>query len=131
MLEGPGALKEVVRSSPSSSAVTNPAGIHEDSGSIPGLTQWFKDPVLLWLWCRLAVATLIRPLAWKLPYAEDVALKRPKKKKKERERDGKISLGAWRRLDKGVGIVCGGEGYHMLCPLMSPGPPGRRPPFPP
>ena len=25
---------------------------HEDSGLIPGLTQWFKDLVLLWLWCR-------------------------------------------------------------------------------
>ena len=27
------------------------------------------DPMLLWLWFRLAVEALIRPLAWKLPYA--------------------------------------------------------------
>ena len=29
-----------------------------------------SDLALLWLWCRLAAAVLIRPLAWELPYAE-------------------------------------------------------------
>jgi len=34
--------------------------------------------MLLWLWCRLAAAALIRPLAWELPYASDAVLKRNK-----------------------------------------------------
>ena len=38
-----------------------------------------SDPSLLW-W-RLAAVALIRPLAWELPYAACVALKRKKKKK--------------------------------------------------
>ena len=33
-----------------------------------------SDPVLLWLWCRLAATALIRLLAWELPCAVDVAL---------------------------------------------------------
>ena len=37
------------------------------------------DPALLWL-CMLAAIALIRPPAWELPYAEDVALKSKKKK---------------------------------------------------
>ena len=28
-----------------------------------------SDPKFLWLWCRLAAAAPIQPLAWKLPYA--------------------------------------------------------------
>ena len=33
-----------------------------------------SDPVLLWLWCRLAVTVPIRPLAWEPPYAAGTAL---------------------------------------------------------
>ena len=46
-----------------------------------------SDPMLLWLWGRLAAVAPIRPLAWKLSYIMDAALKSKKKKKKERERE--------------------------------------------
>ena len=41
-----------------------------------------SDLMLLWLWHRPAAVALTGPLAWELPYATSVALKRKKKKKK-------------------------------------------------
>ena len=35
-----------------------------------------SDPVLLWLWCRLAAVVPIGHLTWDLPCAVGVALKR-------------------------------------------------------
>ena len=37
-----------------------------------------SDPVLLWLWCRLATMALIGPLARELPYATGATLKSKK-----------------------------------------------------
>ena len=66
----------------------NLTSIHEDMGLILGLSglrsrcgvghRCGLDPMLLWLWCRLVATAPIEPLAWELPYAEGVALKRPK-----------------------------------------------------
>ena len=61
----------------------NPTRNHEVMGSIPGLAQWVEDPVLLWLWCRLAARAPIGPLAWESPYAMGMALEKAKKKKKK------------------------------------------------
>ena len=71
--------------------LTNTTRIHEHVGSIPGLAQCVKDPVLMWavvyrsqmgsdpvllcLWCRIATVAPIQPLAWELPYATPKALK--------------------------------------------------------
>ena len=64
------------RSSHHGLAVMNPTSVHEDVGLTAGLARWVEDLVLLWLWCRLSAAALIRPLTWKFPYAADAALKR-------------------------------------------------------
>jgi len=49
--------------------------------------------VLLILWCKLAAAALIWPLAWELPCVTGMALKRPKKKKKRKEMQSISILG--------------------------------------
>ena len=44
-----------------------------------------SDPLLLWLWHRLAAPTPKRPLAWELLYAASAALKKKKKKGKNKQ----------------------------------------------
>jgi len=43
------------------------------------------DPTLQWLWCRQAATAPIQPLAWELPYAAGVTLKKKKERKKRKK----------------------------------------------
>ena len=63
--------------------LTNLTRNHEVVGSIPGLDQWVKDPLLPWLWLRPAGTTPIRPLAWEPPYTTGVALEKANKQTKK------------------------------------------------
>ena len=45
-----------------------------------------SDPLLLWLWGRPVAVAPIGPLAWELPYAVDVVLKRQRDKKKKKKK---------------------------------------------
>ena len=74
-------FKSRYRSSHCGVVEMNPTRNHEVAGSIPGLTQWVKDPASCHeLWYRPAAAALIGRLAWEPPYARDATLKSKKKK---------------------------------------------------
>ena len=46
--------------------------------------------MLLWLWHRLAAVALIGPLAWEPPYAVGTALKKKKRKEKQKMMKGAL-----------------------------------------
>ena len=49
-------------------------------------------PTLLWLWRKPAAVASIQPLAWELPHASSVALKKKKKKMKKLSHNGTPAL---------------------------------------
>ena len=54
------------------------------------------DPVLLWLWHRLAAVALLQPLAWEFPYAAGAALKTKKKNQTKNPTKTRIPQKTWR-----------------------------------
>ena len=69
-----------------------------------------SDPVLLWLWCRLAAVAPIRLVAWEIPHATLAALEGRKKieiifvkrKKKKRKKKDFVDL---KNAQQGVPVV--------------------------
>ena len=95
--------------------VMNPTTFHEVPGLIPNLTRWVKrssvamtcgagcwcsfalDPMLLWLWCRLAAASLIQPPSLETSICYEFV---PKKKKiKDRKIKIQHSLSSFSMVD--------------------------------
>ena len=72
-------------------------------------------PLLLCLWCRLAAAALLRPLARELPCAVGTALKKQKKKRNNRKQNCVIGLP---KIAMGLGIEIA-PSYLFSLPIYS------------
>ena len=64
------------------SVIMLPTSVHENEGSIPGLSQWANDPAFLWLWHSSAASAQIQSLGWEPPCAVGATLKTKQQKKK-------------------------------------------------
>ena len=78
--------------------LTNLTRNYEVAGSIPGLAQGVKDPLLLWLWCRLVATAPIRPLVWELPHTAGAGSRKSKKRKTHQETSMTLEKDAGREI---------------------------------
>ena len=76
------------------------------------------DPALLWLWHRLPAVVPIRPLAWELPYALGMALKKKKKKKATGIKGSKKVRGQEKPKGR-AGVDLGLAEWTELSPMVS------------
>ena len=90
---------------------TNLTRIHEGAGLILGLASLsgLRIRHCCELGCRPAAAAPIRPLAWELPHATSIAIKRKKRKEKKRKITDSLSN------DKGR------NGYDNYCERQNNG----------
>ena len=76
-----------------------------------------SDPALLWLWCRLAATSPIRPIAWEPPYATGVALR---KTKRQQQKINERKPGGGIRQEKWAVFVFLLENYEFWFGILTP-----------
>ena len=76
-----------------------------------------SDLALLWLWCRPAGAAPIQPLAWELPCAVGVALKKEKKRRGKEIMKGFMIQFRSVRHRRGISKLLRKLLEEMFCPV--------------